>query len=623
MTKRGGRERRDDHRITVLAMLVVSIVALAASLATFGVLQTRLEESERERVVEASYRREIVFSYQLRQVTEHARLIAERPSLRRAVRAAQAGDSEHLAEEIAALLREGVGGVRIEDAQGRVIAAQGHVHDATALRVEFSDHPSAALVWDSVLVLTSKLPLTNEAESAFVRLEEELPLMTRQLADSYDFGKHGQVHLCAPASRVAMCFPTKEGAAVYALDTVGEAAVSAAMSEAFVGDTGSGKAFAANGSGLLIAHSPLLAPLGLVVAQDIGEAMAPVRRRLGIASVAVLLLMLGGVAVLHWRLRPLARRLVLSERQARESMRELAQEEERFRITLASIGEAVIATDSSGRVTYLNPVASTLLGCAEDRARGLSLTELLRVPQDHLQVLRAVVAAPEGSDLDMEVDLPGAGAACTRRTLAITSATIHGHDGAGSVLVFRDVTDERRRTAQISHNAAHDPLTGLANRAEFARRLQALLDDADIAQAHAVMFIDLDRFKPVNDTAGHAAGDELLRQIAHRLASCVRAADTVARVGGDEFAVLLPACEDSSSALAVAEALRRQVEDFVFCWEAYTFRLGASIGVTSFRSQEARSADSLLAAADACCYAAKRAGRNRVEAIYAGAQALS
>ena len=194
-----------------------------------------------------------------------------------------------------------------------------------------------------------------------------------------------------------------------------------------------------------------------------------------------------------------------------------------------------------------------------------------------------------------------------------SAAPIRDRDGAiiGAVFVFHDVTDDRRFTAQLSHQARHDALTGLPNRREFEHRIaRALSDAAALDRRHAVLFLDLDRFKEVNDTSGHAAGDALLREISAVLLRKLREGDTLARLGGDEFGVLLENCPPEN-ALRIAETLRAAVADFRFEAQDRRFDLGVSIGLVPI-TEAGFSVSEVIGAADACCYRAKGAGRNRV-----------
>jgi len=182
-----------------------------------------------------------------------------------------------------------------------------------------------------------------------------------------------------------------------------------------------------------------------------------------------------------------------------------------------------------------------------------------------------------------------------------------GEPAAGTIWIVDDISHSREEQQRLAWAAEHDALTGLMNRPGFEMRLQRMLDER---KPFAALFLDLDRFKQVNDSAGHAAGDRLLVELSARIAGVVRDSDTVARLGGDEFALLMPQCPPQRAAV-IAEAIRAAVESYRLDWNGSRHGVGASIGLvqgtTAFPTCAA-----VLAAADAACYAAKRGGRNRV-----------
>ena len=198
-------------------------------------------------------------------------------------------------------------------------------------------------------------------------------------------------------------------------------------------------------------------------------------------------------------------------------------------------------------------------------------------------------------------------------------AVVAGDRSQGTIWIIEDVTEVREQRERLAWTSSHDSLTGLANRAAF----EVLLERATARAAEepfCALFIDLDRFKLVNDTGGHAAGDALLRDVANELAAQVRKSDTVARLGGDEFAVLLSNCP-IAQAEAIAEKLRSAVVAYQLLWEGHVFGVGASIGLVPVDASYATAAD-VLRAADAACYAAKRQGRNCV-AVHGAAPAAA
>ncbi len=296
--------------------------------------------------------------------------------------------------------------------------------------------------------------------------------------------------------------------------------------------------------------------------------------------------------------------------------RALQLEKERAEVTLHSIGDGVITCAADGTVTYLNPMAEQLTGFALDEACGRGLGEVLALREERsgeplTEPLGSVLGGARASLFGRHAVLVARDG--RRHTVSCTAAPIlapGSKEASGAVVVFSDVTESRRLHRQIAHQASHDMLTGLANRQAFEARLRRMLHGERRGDVeHALCYLDLDRFKQVNDRAGHGAGDELLRRLALLLNGRVRGGDLLARLGGDEFGLLMERCR-LSDALRVAEELRALIEGFRLSWEGEEFRIGVSIGVVPVTG--GASVAEVLRDADAACYAAKEAGRNRI-----------
>jgi diguanylate cyclase (GGDEF)-like protein/PAS domain S-box-containing protein len=304
----------------------------------------------------------------------------------------------------------------------------------------------------------------------------------------------------------------------------------------------------------------------------------------------------------------------ISERKRAEQA--MFAEKERAQVTLQSIGDAVITTDREGRIDYMNPVAEQLSGWDKDEARGENLGTVLRLLDEvtHEKLENPLVRClREGQLVHFAEHSVLRNRLGQEIAIQDSAAPIRDRAGdiVGAVVVFRDVTKERRLKRALSYQASHDALTGLINRREFDNRLAEALQSAQRHEGpHALLYVDLDQFKVVNDTCGHSAGDRLLRDVTGLLQAHVRAADTIARLGGDEFGILVRSCTAEQGA-NIADNIRQAIRDYRFTWEQNTTGIGASIGVVEITSAS-ESAASLLSAADIACYAAKDSGRNRV-----------
>jgi diguanylate cyclase (GGDEF)-like protein/PAS domain S-box-containing protein len=301
---------------------------------------------------------------------------------------------------------------------------------------------------------------------------------------------------------------------------------------------------------------------------------------------------------------------------SRNAEKALFDAKERALVTLRSIADAVIATDSIGRVEFLNPVAEERTGWPLAEAIGRPITQVFRVidERSRLPTFRPInrcLSESEAASLVGGLLLLARDAEET--AIEYSVAPILGADGVlqGTVVVFRDTTETHRLTTRLQHEANHDPLTGLANRREFERRLQNAIASAHrYGSRHVLCYIDLDRFKQVNDTAGHLAGDELLKLVPSLLAGKFRERDTFARIGGDEFGLLLDNCAFPEG-LKIAELIVAAFAEFRFEWGGETFAIGASVGAVPIASDSGNAAQ-LLSQADHACLAAKQLGGGRV-----------
>jgi diguanylate cyclase (GGDEF)-like protein/PAS domain S-box-containing protein len=294
----------------------------------------------------------------------------------------------------------------------------------------------------------------------------------------------------------------------------------------------------------------------------------------------------------------------------------LVEERERLRITLQSIDDAVITADAQTHITYINAAAESLLGLDLKAAEGRRVEEVIHLvdPQSSKaaanligqSVLHGKVFRRERACLLHRTD----GTVCYV-TDVVSPVLDKTGLVSGVVIVFRDVTLDVDRTRDLQHRAMHDPLTGLSNRAEFEHRLRAVFEKArHLDRPAAVMAIDLDRFKAVNDAAGHAAGDAVLCKVAAACRHTVRSSDIIARLGGDEFAIILDNCTEDR-AKHIGQQLLRALNPLEIEWEGSRYTIGASIGL-AVNTMDMADEKSWLEAADKACYIGKREGRGRL-----------
>lgn len=306
--------------------------------------------------------------------------------------------------------------------------------------------------------------------------------------------------------------------------------------------------------------------------------------------------------------------LDITARKESESL--LFAEKERFLVTLEAIDDAVISVDKKECITYINPKATELTGWKNIEAVGKTFKQVvtlynmdpgstsrnwLRHAIDANATLRSTesmfLAHREGYVIEVEK--------------IVSPMRSEHHDVMGAVIVLHDISQAKKMEQSLTWQMTHDRLTGLINRTEFESRLRLAIERSHTDKiVHALIYLDLDNFKIVNDTSGHVAGDQLLRHITKILMQKLRRGDILARLGGDEFGAILEGCPIERAA-TIAKEICHEIQEYVFIWEAHSFNVGASIGLVPI-DESSNDIDQLLSLADSSCYAAKDMGRNRV-----------
>ena len=306
----------------------------------------------------------------------------------------------------------------------------------------------------------------------------------------------------------------------------------------------------------------------------------------------------------------------------------LSRSKRQAQYTLESIAEGVITTDNEGRIDYMNRAAEVMTGVTREESAHHKIGEIFSLIDE---ADRRPLGDPVERCLSMRrrVNMGRRALLVSRdgeheHSVEITASPIRGPGNSisGTVVVFHDVSEIRGLTRQMSYQATHDALTGLINRREFERRLREAMDSAVADDAvHILFYMDLDRFKAVNDSCGHMAGDNMLREVATLIKEQVRDSDFVGRLGGDEFGTLLIGCP-LDKARQIASDICNAVDDYRFVWQDKIFNIGISIGLVEIGSGSSRLED-LMSAADSACYVAKQRGRGQVHVYSARDEAIA
>jgi diguanylate cyclase (GGDEF)-like protein len=599
-----GREVAGVYRTATMLLL---LVAASAGIGGFGFLQSEVEHQARDGLIQATVDRIVLFDQAIEHRSSRAQVVSDDDEMIALLRALalSPGNTAVLGELRARASRmrpNGFSSIAVEIA-GRHWQLDGApIQPALAVRLRGSF--PGWLLWKDGYVLRRALPVRDTAgEIGTLITEQPLPTLAVMSASSNRLGGSSEMAMCGADAVMMHCFPMRRRDRPSDIARV-IAGQPLPMDHALRGQTGSIIALDYGQHRVLAAYGPIgNTGLGLVVKRDIAEIYAPIRQQFQRIMLFLGALLLFGLWLMRRRLRPLLAAMEESRAQARaSSVRfEAAVESNLDAFFILECVRDLRGTIHDMRYTLLNAGAEAVLARPRAEALGRGMCELfpeLRT-DGFLDCCVRVVETGEPAVIERT--------AVVRQMHWYHMQLVKLGDGIG--LTVRDVTVERLAVDRIRYQALHDPLTGLANRVGFEQALaEAMIEAGNRGQTVALALLDLDRFKQINDTLGHAAGDQLLKEVATRLRDCMRPSDTVARLGGDEFVLVLPNIDYPDGALTVARKVIAQVAQPVQL-EGQTVAVTVSIGISAF-PRDGTDAAALLKCADAAMYRAKSAGRN-------------
>ncbi|HKU69360.1 MAG TPA: diguanylate cyclase [Burkholderiales bacterium] len=523
---------------------------------------------------------------------EVARLYRERPirvdSLRK------------LAEEE---LDKDYSAVEFQDSQGSVIAGAGRFLPDTA--VLFSLKGSRTRIyWSGAFVMRGKAAIRDGTTVlGYLVVERQMPVLTAQVFDTRSLGVTGEISICSSDDRLLYCAPQRLRRGAFEV-TRRPDGVATPMDLAIEGETGVMETIDYRQRQVLSAYAPVgNYGLGIVLKMDHAEIFEPLRTRLAYLVPLMVLVLSIGVLVLRLAVKPLAARLHASEKQL-----SLALQSSRLALWDWDI--------PSGRI-YLSDQWRAMLG-GDPRPTHTTLLDLRRMvhPEDAQKLDERLREVLKGSSPNYDVE---------HRVRAFDDSWIWVRSRGEIVERSRsgralrmtgtnsDISARMEMQGRLLHQATHDMLTGLPNRSLFYDRLtQAIARSRRGGTLMAVLYLDIDKFKSINDTLGHDAGDDLLKAFSKRLAECVRATDTVARLGGDEYAVVLESLAGRDDGRRIAEKIVRAMHP-PFALQSRSLQITSSVGVAFYAGESEVGPDGLVKRADDALYRAKHAGRNNYQ----------
>jgi diguanylate cyclase (GGDEF)-like protein/PAS domain S-box-containing protein len=611
----------EDQKIGFVAGAVIAVVTISAAFVGFAAQESLTESAMQDSLQSTLNVRANAFRDAVDQANSLAQSTASKPLILDSLNAALAAPSDvgaqaRLIDAAEAVQSIAFDAVAILAADGHEVVRSGVFVAEPQMMMRAPTEANSQILWKDGVFLRTSIPLVAANGASFlIVFEQRVDKLQSLFFGESGLGKTGTVSFCSGTREGVMCFPNSANKSVFLAEASSTDTTRYPLQMALAGQTGTVTSIDWLGRNFIQAYGPVAPGIGIVVSQDATESYAPIRQKLLRILPIMAILVVVGALIMQSQIRPLTRRLASDHAI-------LMEEKERLKATIKSMGEGVITTDALGNVKGINPVAEELTGWSEREAKGMPLSDIFQLVNDKTgdpaaNPVEEVLKTFEESEQEAGTSLMHRDG----RIIAIESSASPVKDSdtkriIGAVLTMRDTTESRQRSEQQLFRANHDVLTGMFNRRAFEDKIGTMVDPVGKSKEannalHALLFLDLDKFKRVNDTCGHQAGDELLRQVTTLLRQKLRGSDTIARLGGDEFAVLLENCSHLEPAVRVGESMRTEIENYEFAYEDQKFSIGVSIGLVMFKRGEFTQSE-LLRAADNAMYAAKRSGRNKL-----------
>lgn len=517
---------------------------------------------------------------------------------------------------VPSILKTPITGIVLYDKKAREVARGGVFTQRPDLTVALNLPGQPRLMWKNGFLLQTRIEIKKAGQRVgSLTAETPLPGIAALFADIKKAGHTKELALCAPSGPRMWCFPLTLNPKVISLANRSPQGEPLPMTHALEGRTGFISTRDYREQKVVAAYSPVgVLGLGMVLKMDSAEFYAPVWDQLqyllplmaGMLGVALLLL--------RWQLTPLVGGLIRSERKAREALIQLQNSENRVQAVLDNVEEGIITLNDIGTIELFNPGAERMFGYRSHEVLGKSLSLLMPEPyySEYDEYLGRSPQSGQSGGLEGSREVAGLRRDGSRFPMEVRISPFSLEGQRRFIGTLRDITERKETEAKIIHLAHFDALTDLPNRLLVQDRIkQAIVAAQRSGLEFAVLFIDLDKFKDINDTLGHDTGDRLLEMVARRLTESLRAQDTVGRQGGDEFIVLLASLTTASDSSRVAQKILDALA-VPFEIQGQNLRSGASIGIAVY-PQDGADVESLLKNSDTAMYSAKALGRNNYQ----------
>lgn len=614
-------KKTHQQRINLVAGIILIVVSVLVGAMVFYIMQRHAQSLLSKSLQSSLYNHVELARSEIRRGTDNTVAIATRPllidQLQRVNR--RAGDRaalDALKRGAQSFLSRGISAVALFDERGRELARAGSFAQQPELAVPLNFPGRPRLLWKNGFLLQSSMDIL-EAGRVVGRVVAEAPLsaLTATFRDAGSLGKTGELALCAPLSVKMQCFPTTLNPQVFTPPLRSPEGVPLPMTHALAGHTSIIVARDYRHQKVVAAYSPVGdLGLGMVLKMDSAELYAPVWSQLRYLLPLMAVVLAVALLLLRWQLTPLVTRLARSEQEARAANVHLRDSESRVQAVLDNVDEGIISISESGNIELFNPGAERMLGYRSQDVIGKNVSMLMPDPyhSEHDGYLGHYLRTGEARVIGIgrEVAARRSNGEIFPIDLRVSEFYLTGR--RQFIGTIRDITERKAAEAKILHLANHDALTGLPNRSLIQDRIEQTIARAQRSGAKfSVMFLDLDKFKIINDSLGHNVGDQLLQIVAGRILACLREEDTVGRQGGDEFIVLLSSMDSPQDAMVVAQKILGALI-IPYSIGIHELHISVSIGIAVYPA-DGRDVETLLKNSDTAMYHAKEAGRGRYQ----------
>jgi diguanylate cyclase (GGDEF)-like protein/PAS domain S-box-containing protein len=608
----------EQKRITLVAGLILIISAAIVGTMVFYIMKNHAEDLLRTSL-QASLQSHVTLAQsEIRQSFEKSATVATRPFLISQISDVNTKKDDEdartaLRQGVESFLITGLNAIALYDLQGQKIVQAGNFVTAPDLDVPIHFAQNTQLIYKGKYYLRATINIVDDGRIiGKVVTENPLPALTNMFESTLPRrGATSDFALCAKATQNKMkCFPTTLYRHTLTINFNSGAGAPLPMSYALNGKTGFVITRDYRDQEVVAAYSPVDSlGLGMVLKMDSGELYAPVWHQLRYLIPLMILMLSAALLALRWLLAPLINQLVRSEKETREANERLKDSESHVRLLLDNADEGIISIAADGTIELFNPAAERIFQYPSADVLGKNISMLMPEPNagEHTRYIERYLKGGDSHVIGTvrEVDALRGNGDVFPIELRVSEFSLHGQ--CKFIGIMHDITERKAAEAKIIHLAHYDALTDLPNRRLVQDRIQNTIARVRRSQTpFAVMFIDLNRFKEINDTLGHDAGDQLLKVVAQRLSASLRAEDTVGRQGGDEFIVLLANLSAPHDSAFVAQKIIDVLSEPIEI-HGQIVQPSASIGIAVY-PQDGDDVDSLLKHSDQAMYLAKDSG---------------